>query len=443
LLLAVVAFTLAACGGGASSGGGSGQSAVFVTGEDAPLQSVVAFNIMLNTITLNNSSGSVQILSTPTTVDFARLVGMRSLLAFNTVAPGTYTSATITMSNPVISYLNTPTTVTTLNGMLTTSTVTVSFAAPMRVDENGLAGLHMDFDLRHSLETDMTGAITGTVDPHIFLQVVRASDDGGQITDLNGGLVSVNVSGNSFVMQRIGGFQVTVDVNAQTQFNGSWSLSNLATPAFVSVEGTVQKDGSVLASEVDVIATTHAFVSGRILAVNPSSGPVQTVTLFVGEELPDISSIPVDSVATIDVSQVNDYDICFFDNWFTNQLFNNASLVVGQRVFIGGGYGGTTFSPQMISLRRQGVVGDLVPGSVDITSGNRGSFELQNNLLLGYVLGAPLTVQTGDGTRFVGVTGLQVLQGIGTTDIVVRGLVFKDQTSGAPQIWAHRVRVLP
>ena len=443
-----IALALAGCGGGASSSGGgfqSGQGAVFVTGEDAPLPSVVAFNITLDTVTLNNSSGSVQILTQPTTVDFARLVGMRSLLGFNTVAPGTYTSATITMASPVISYLNigtTPPTVNTLNGTLTSSTVTVSFAHPMVVDQNGLAGLHMDFDLRQSLQTDTAGQITGAIDPHIFLQTVRASDDDGQITDLNGGLASVNLANGSFVMQRIGGFEVTVDVNAQTEFNGSWSLSSLAAPAFVSVEGTVQADGSILASEVEVVSTSHAFVSGRILAVNPTTGPVETVTMFVGEELPTISSIPADSVVTLDLSQVSHYDICFFDNWFTNILFNNSSLVVGQRIFVGGGYDGTTFTPQMISLRRQGVVGDLVQGSVNITSGNTGSFQLQNNFLLGYVLGAPLTVQTGTGTRFVNINGLAGLETAGSTNLVVRGLILKNQTTGAPQMWAHRVRVL-
>ena len=136
------------------------------------------------------------------------------------------------------------------------------------------------------------------------------------------------------------------------------------------------------------------------------------------------------------------YDVCFFDNWFTNVLFNNSSLVVGQRVFIGGSYDGTTFTPQMISLRRQGVVGDLVSNSVNIVSGNQGSFQLQNNFLLGYVLGAPLTVQTGVGTRFVNINGLTGLQAAGSTNLVVRGLILKDQSTGAPQMWAHRVRVL-
>ena len=444
-LLLFVAAMLAGCGGGTTSSMSSNnQGAVFVTGEDAPLASVLAFNITLNSITLNNGSGSVAVLADATTVDFARLVGLRTPLAFNSVAAGTYTSATFQLSNPVISYLNigtNPPTTSTVNGTLTTSTVTVSFPAPMVVSANGLAGLHMEFNLRQSLAVDGSGQITGSVDPHIKVQAVLASDEGGRITDLSGGLQSVNVSGNSFVIQRFDGRQITIDAGNQTRFNGSWGLGNLATPAFIAVEGTMQADGSVLADNVEVISTTHAFVSGRILAVNPATGPVQTITLFVGEELPAIASIPNDSVVTIDVSSVTNYDVCFFDNWFTSILFNNTELVVGQRVFVGGDYDGTTFTPELISLRRQGVVGALVQNSVQVTSGNRGDFGLQNSNLLGYVLGGALTVQTGDGTNFVDINGLAGLESAGSTNLAVGGLILKDQNTGNPQLWAHTVVV--
>lgn len=445
--LTLLCFSLAACGGGNSTGmnpSPTGQGQVFVTGEDAPLPSVLSFEVTLNAIALNNSSGSVQVLAQPTTVDFARLVGLQSLLAFNSVATGSYDSVTFTLADPVISYLNlstTPPSVNTINGTLMNATVTVALTKSLVVTANGLAGLHMDFDLRQSLKVDGAGQVTGEVDPHIEVKAVAASDDDGKVTDLRGGLVSVNTAGNSFVIQGLLGFQVTVDVNSETHFNGSWSLGNLATPAFISVQGAVQGDGGILASEVEVISTHHAFLSGRVLAVNPTTGPVQTVTLFVGEELPAISSIPVDSVVTIDVSAVTNYGVCFFDNWFTNILFNNSSLVAGQRLFIGGEYDGTTFTPELISLRRQGVVGSLVQGSVQITSGNRGSFELDNSHMLGYVLGGPLTVQTGDLTRFANINGLAGLQAAGETNLVVGGIILKDNTSGNPQLWAHRVRV--
>src|SRR5690348_8421687 len=103
VILGLVVLALG-CGGPAGSGGGFGssnnQSAVFITGEDAPLPSVVSFFVTINSIALNNSSGSVTVLNTPTTVDFGRLVGLRSLLGFSTVAPGTYTSATFSLANP-------------------------------------------------------------------------------------------------------------------------------------------------------------------------------------------------------------------------------------------------------------------------------------------------------------------------------------------------------
>ena len=96
VFLALIALTFTACGGGSSmsdTGNGNAQAQVFVTGEDAPVSSVVSFYITINSITLNNSSSTVTVLSQPTTVDFGRLIGLRSLLGFNTVAPGTYTSA--------------------------------------------------------------------------------------------------------------------------------------------------------------------------------------------------------------------------------------------------------------------------------------------------------------------------------------------------------------
>ena len=442
---------LIGCGGTGSSQPSTNPSptaAVFITGEDAPLPSVLAFNVTVNSITLNNSSTSVSVLSTPTTVDFARLLGLRTLLGFNSVPPGTYTSATINLSAPLISYLDlttTPPSVGTINGTLTNSTVTVAFSQPLVVGSNGLAGLHMEFDLRQSLQADGTGQVTGVVNPQIDLKPVMASDPDAQITDLRGGLVSVNVAGSSFVIQRPGGHQVTIVVNSQTRFNGSWNLSNMAPPAFVEVDGTVQADGGVLASGVEVLATTHAFLSGRIVNVNPSSGPAQAITLLVGEEMPDIPSLPGGFPVTLDVSQVTDYQVCFFDNWFTNVLFNNSSLVVGQRVFVGSTFDSTsnTFVPQKISLRRQGVEGDLVQGSVNIISGNRGSFQLQNNLLVGYLLSGPLTVQTGNVTLFVNVNGLAGLQSGGAMKLRVHGLMLKDSMTGKPQLWAGRVRVLP
>ena len=452
--LLMLALSLAACNGVSNpSTSASQKSQVFVTGEDAPLSSVVAFNITIDSITLNNGSTTAQVLSTPTAVDFGRLVGLRSLLGFNTVAPGTYTSATITFAGvdpqPSINYVNlatNPPSVGTAAGTLSNTKVTVSFPpnAPLVVGSNGLAGLHMDFDLRQSLAIDGSGNLiinngTIAVTPVLDVMAVSASDDLGQITEFTGNVVSVNTSGNSFVMQGPYGFQETIDVNSSTLYNGSNSLSSLMANGIVSIEGTVQADGSILAAGVELITTDLAFISGRILAVSP--GPV--VTMFVGEELGTSATIPVDSVYTVDLSTVSQYDICFIDNWFTSELFSASSLVVGQRVFVGGTYQSNAFTPDMISLRRQGVIGSLVQSSVNITSGNQGNYQMQNDALMSYAAGGPFTVYTGAKTVFVNVNGLAGLQSAGATNLISRGLVFYDPTTHKPIVWAGRVRVLP
>src|SRR5271154_1945458 len=107
-LLLALSMLGASCGAGSNSSStlSSQSSAVFVTGEDAPLASVVGFDVTINSITLTGNNGSPQVLSTPTTVDFARLLGLRSPLSFNTVTAGTYNSATFSLSTPVISYVD-------------------------------------------------------------------------------------------------------------------------------------------------------------------------------------------------------------------------------------------------------------------------------------------------------------------------------------------------
>jgi Domain of unknown function (DUF5666)/Domain of unknown function (DUF4382) len=461
-LLLAIAATIG-CGGASNSSQNSqppqqnSSGSVFITGEDAPANSVVGFNVTIDKITLNNSTSTVTALSTPEAVDFARLIGLRTLLGFNTVQPGTYTSVTFTFENtnprPQISYVSLPNppnsgtpSVQTMNGSFSRTTVTVPFptGAPLNVGSNGLAGLRIDFDIEDSLATT-AGQINGTINPVMNVWAVSASQEVGEITEFSGNITSVNAP-NSFQMQGPYGLPRTIDVNSSTQYNGSYSINSLTTNAIVSVVGDMQADGSILAKYVELIATDKAFISGRVLAVNPSSGAVTSVTMWVGEELGTSGVIPVDTVQTINLSGVSQYDVCFFDNLLTGQVFNNTALVVGQRIFIGGTVSGSTFTPDMVSLRRQGVVGALVASSVNITGGsgsNLGNFEMQNDLLMSYSAGGPFTVYTGNLTVFENIDGLSGLAAAGTPNLIARGLVFKDQSNGKPVVVAGRVRVLP
>lgn len=456
-LAVVLALMLVGCGGGTpQTQKMASRTPTFLTAEDAPLPSVLAFNVGVNSITLNGNGTNVDLLTQPTTVDFARLLGLRTLLAFNSVPAGTYNSITFTLSNPVITYLNlgtTPPSAATITGSFAQNVsinangqalITVALAQPVTVSGSGLVGLHMHFDLRNSLALDGAGQITGSIDPHIRVRSVAPSDDDAQITDMRGSVVSVNTSANTFLMQRMNGMQITVAVNANTRFSGGSSLGSLVAGNFVEVEGQIQADGSILAREVELVAIQRAFVAGPVIAV--SGAPAQSITILVGEMLPTIPGAQIGLPLTLDVSQVQDYGISGIDNWLTNFLFNANSIVAGQRVAVGGTIDSSTnpatFVPQGINLRRQGVEGDLVSGSVVITSGNAGSFQIQNNGMLGYVLSAPLTVKTSNNTMFMGVNGLAGLQAGGSMRLAVRGLILKDPNTGQTTMFAHWVKLL-
>jgi hypothetical protein len=325
--------------------------------------------------------------------------------------------------------------------------VTVPFpsGAPLVVTNNGLAGLRIDFNVGDSLQTS-GGQITGIINPVISISAVSASDEVGEINDFTGNVVSVG--SNSFQMQGPFGVTRTIDVNSSTQYNGSNSLGTLTANAVVSVIGRMQADGSILAKYVELVTSDKAFVSGRVLAVNPSTGPVTSVTMWIGEELGTSSVLPVDTVQTINLSGVSRYDVCFFDNLLTNYLFDNQSLVVGQRIFIGGTVSSSAFTPDFVSLRRQGVVGALVSASVTVTGGtgsNVGYFQMQNDALMSYSAGGAFTVYTGNATVFENINGLSGLAAAGTPNLIARGLVFRDPASTTPKpiVVAGRVRVLP
>ncbi len=137
------------------------------------LASVVSLNLTINSITLSGAESSPAVVSAPITVDFARLVGLRAPLGFGAVPADSYSSATFVLASPVITSVSTVTP-TTLAGTFSaptsttpqTTSVTVTFPTPMVVAADGLAGLHMEFDIPRSLEV-VAGQVTGLITPVI------------------------------------------------------------------------------------------------------------------------------------------------------------------------------------------------------------------------------------------------------------------------------------
>ena len=452
VFLAICAVVgLSSCGGSMSSPTPqAGQASVFTVGTDAPLPSIVSCEVNVTGISLNNGGTPVSVLAQPAIVDFAQLSGLHQLLDLTAVPTGTYTSATITIASPVIGYLNTsvtPPTVSTINGTLTQSSVTVNFAQPVVVTNADLFGLRMEFDLRQSLQTDMNGQVTGTVNPVFEVALLNSTDAQVSIDDFHGGVVGVT-GPNSFTIQGPHGRQWTVETSASTMMDDpNTPLSAFTTTTIVEVSGTLDPvSHDIVASEVEVVSNNGFYLGGLFTNIRPAPGAATQADLYVRDELPAINGISDGQIETLNLNGSENYLIEHIHLPLTTLLFNNSELAAGQRVGIGGAVattnGVTTLTVHRVVLKRQGQAGTWVPGSTVVQNNNAGTFQLNDNWTAGILLPSPLTVMTTNDTNFINLSGLSALQGTSALRIRVVGFILINQATGQAVMVARSVEQL-
>src|SRR5580658_1519445 len=125
--LAIAGCTNGVIGSGTQSNGQTGSA--FLVGTDAPLASVVSFQVQLMAVELTNGTMTTSTLVNGTpTVDFARFNGLQTLVDMNQVPAGTYTGVTFVLGTGTVSYLNTSgsgaPTITTAPAAFSNSTLT-------------------------------------------------------------------------------------------------------------------------------------------------------------------------------------------------------------------------------------------------------------------------------------------------------------------------------
>ena len=445
------ALGLASCSGSSSAvnPGDTSEASVFTIGTDAQLPSVISCQIMVSGVTLYNGTTNVPVLTTPQVVDFAQLSGLHQLLDLNAVPNGTYSSATVTLASPVISFIDTtqnPPVINTINGTLTNTMVTVNFATPFVLTGPDLVGLRMEFDLPKSLETT-NGQVNGTVDPVFNMQLLNATDSEVSIDDFAAGVVGVT-SDTSFVVQGPKGRQWTVQTNANTIWDDpSVPMNSFTTDTIVLISGQldpVSKD--IDASEIEVASNDKFYLAGLFTSIRPPSGPATAADLYVRAELPDINGISDGQITTLSLNGSEVYKIANINNPLTTLLFNNSALAAGQSVAVGGpivtNNGVSTLTVHRVVLRRQGQEGSWNPGSTVIQSGNNGSFTFTDNWTAGVLLPNPLTVLTTNATNFINLSGLSGLSGMQAIPIRVVGFVLMDPQTSAPVMVARSVEEL-
>lgn len=448
-LVFLAALGLSSCGGSSSGNPGSqNQASVFTVGTDAPLPSVVSCQVTVTGVTISNGTNNFSVLSSPQVVDFAQLSGLHQLLDLNSVPTGTYTSATVTLANPVIGYLDTtknPPAISTINGTLSQSSATVNFPSPFMLNDADLVGLRVEFDLRQSLAVDANGQVTGAVNPVFHMQLLAAGDSEVSIDDFVGGVVGVTGS-NSFVMQGPKGRQWTVQTDAQTELDDPTEpISQFTANTVVEVSGTLDAvTKNIDADEVEVLSNDKFFLGGLFTSIHPPSGPATQADLYIRAEVLDINGIQPGQIQPLNLNGSEHYMIANIENPITSLLFNNSALTPGQSVGVGGTLstvnGVSTLTVHRVVLRRQGQGGTWVPGSTQVQSGNAGTFQLNDDWTAGILLPNPLTVMTFNGTNFINLSGLSALSGTNPIPIRVVGFILIDPATSQPVMVARSVK---
>jgi hypothetical protein len=449
--VALIALLAGGCGTtspGTSSNPSSNSTpsgSAFVVGTDAPLAGVVSFAVQIQSVDAIDASGNqVPLLSGTPTVDFARYNGLQTLLDMNNVPVGTYNSIAVTLGTATIGYLQTQSgsapTIQTMPAVLSQATVTTQLSTPLVVAQTEPVGIHLDFDLRKSIQVDSSGQITPQVTPTFDVKAVTPSDAGAYIDEFDAGVVSVDSSGQSFMIQGPHGRQFTVQVNGQTEWDNNESISNLTTNSIVQISGTLDRaDSTIDADEVAILSQDGFYAAGQITYVQPPSGTASSFDLYVRGLLPTTTGLSLGQIAQINLSGNEKYFIYWMHNPLTQFLFNSGALVPGQHVSIGGPASGAA-NPQAVTIKRVvlrhwGYNGTVVPGSVD-----KGTLTFQMNVtgFAGLLIPTPVTVFVAPGTHYRG--GLNKLDDVSSiTKVRVVGLLIKDPFSSQLVLLAHYV----
>jgi hypothetical protein len=456
-VLALVALA-SGCGGGSSSSTTTStpqSGSVFVNGTDAPLPSVLSFQVDITGMTVSDGTNPpVSVLNGTQTVDFARLNGLHTLLDLNTIPMGTYTTVNVTLANPQIGYLNvtnpqttppTRPTITTLNGTttpavtLTQSSVTIPLSSPLTVNAGDIIGLSFDFDLRQSIQVDQNGQFTGVVNPTLDLKAITPSDSDAYIDEFDVGVVSTGTS--SFMIQGPHGHQFTVNVNDQTEWENGEGLSNLTSTSIVEISGTLDRtSGAILADTVAILSQDSFFAGGLITFVDPATGTANDFDLYARNVLPSGTGFQSGQISTINLTGNEKYFVYWWHNKFTNLFFNSSLLVAGQHVSVGGPFSNGAVTVKRVVLRHEGHNGAWVVGSTNVGAS---TFQFNSLGLAGVLFNGPVTVYCTPFTEFRGgLTGIGDLTGSAAIPLRVVGLVLKDPISGQPVFVARRVEKL-
>jgi hypothetical protein len=281
--LALAASLIAGCSSSVSPSNitnvNTATSTVPVLITDAPSDELAAFTLTINSIVLTDSAGkTASILSAPTTVEICHLNGIQAPLVTASIPQDTYVSATITFSNPQITYINSAGQPVSVTPTLTTTSFTYTFPTPGPFTV-GNTSTSLLVDLLAGPSVNISGT-TVTVTPTFALKpvpVATAAPPAGQNgTGMQQMATVVSVSGTNLTLEPGSGPNFTVTTNSSTVLQGFTAISALTAGELVQVDFTV------LAPLCNSNSCPPTLLATRIQLAPPTSTGQPPINLLSG-----------------------------------------------------------------------------------------------------------------------------------------------------------------
>ncbi|MBZ5523162.1 MAG: DUF5666 domain-containing protein [Acidobacteriia bacterium] len=370
---------MAGCGGGGGAASTStappvpaGSSAAQVRIGDAPVDSVISFEVTVGSLSLTPSNGGAAVnIAVPASnrLELSHESGKFEPFLTGSLPQGSFTSASLTLTNSELTFLSSTGTPVHINGPASAS-VTVPLSPALTVGTSPLV-LNIDANIANSVTTNASNVITGiSFGSNSFSITAKApgaateQDDDGEIEDVRG-LVTAASSSNFTLKSGQSGGSLIFNFDATTQFSDGATSTNLLNQ-IVKVEGFTRSDGSLFAKEVEGLESSTGSeleglitsISGTLLTVNADDG--------IGGGMDDTK---IGASFTVSISGLNasKFKVDGGNGLGTsvpNTLtFDNTTIHQGQRIEVESTSAvpapGGTITAEKIKLKQQGVSGTV------------------------------------------------------------------------------------
>jgi len=375
LILSFVVFS-AGCGGYGSMitlTPSAAANAVLNTG-DAVNDQILKFELTISSATLTGTyptPTSANLISKPAEVEFVHQAGTFEPLALVSIPAGTYSGATLIVSNPEVVVLNggVPTSV---PATLSSTTVTVIFTPAITITDSTTSVINFDLDLAASVSLNDSPITSAMVSPkfNVITSAVAAGEnednDNGEIEDVHGRVTNITVP--DFTVQTM---QATItfvtDSNTKFQGGGITQLSDVKVGDVVEVDGITKADGTKLASRLEKDgASTGEEVEGIITTVTGSPA----VGLKIAHQLDSTGMVPPPTTVDVAINSGTAFSV-HADKLNLSSLpaFDATRIGNGQRVEADSATASFPTIATKLKLREQALVGTVAASPAPTSSG--------------------------------------------------------------------------